>query len=357
MLAVVVLLVSIAQIAQADCGAVAVDDRGERFQLGKLAIGSPGQMVLAGGVTLADCEGAAGSGCHGEDESYGIGRDGLRYYLRAGRLFRISLDDISRYHAPLIGGIYAGEGVGDVRVKINRLATPFPSWSYISFHDGNGPIFSTDLCWQGVGNDRWGIALFHDMNGRLMRIEEAADLSSVSRVGEECLGKVVDDVDDRGSLGEILFGAPVTRSRFPLSLKPWRTCVDDPSQECPGLSAPEDESYQLLIDRYGVRYWASDADIVRKELLDIGHYSRPLIAGIKAGDSHDTVEKKLHSLGGAFPDFDYLPIASDSSYGGDILTDICLRSSNDAVWRYEFDFDKNDRLVEIKQEGGPLPEQ
>jgi hypothetical protein len=353
--AISLLLMSIARIAQGDCSGIVAGNNGESYQLGTLAIGSPRQKILATGVRLIDCKTVAGSGCHGEDEAFGNGPDGLRYYLRRGYLFRVSLDDISRYPAPLIGEIQAGEGVGDVRIKINRLGPQFPPWDYISFHGAMGPIFSTGLCWQGVGKKLWGIALFHDMNGRLIRIEEAADLSSVVRTGQDCPGDVIDDVDDRGSLGEVLYGA--SRSSFPASLKPLRNCSNEPSRECPGLNDPNDESYQTFIDQYGVHYWVNDIEIVRKELLDVMRYPRPLIAGIKAGDSHSEVEKKLHGLGNSFPDFHYSPFTDDQKYSGLILSDICIRSSNDAVWSYEFDFDNKDRLIEIKQAAGPLPEE
>jgi hypothetical protein len=343
-----------ARSAHADCGAISADDKGERYRLGAIAVGASKQEVLKAGIELADCKGSAAAGCQGEDVAFGDGANGLRYYLRDGHVFRLRLDDISHYQGSLIGDVLAGESIGDVRTKINRL-TPAISWSYNSFHGKTNPMFSTDLCWQGAHNSRWAIMLFHNAQGRLVRIEEAADLSSLTRTGRDCPGDVVDDIDDHGSLGQVLFGT--NRSRLPSSLKPMRTCPDDSSQECPGLNIPGDESYQLFIDRYGVRYWANDVEVVRKELLDIKRYPASLIADIKAGDSHEAVEKKLHGLGKGFPDFNYSPVADDPKVGGSILSDICMRSSNDAVWSYEFDFNRNDRLSQIKQEGGPLPEQ
>lgn len=347
------LLVTGIRTALADCRGAA-DGDGASYRLGKLAIGSTRQAVQAALGALRDCSRAADASCEDGEALYADDAQGLRYYLRGDTLVRKALSNPALYPQPLIGGIRAGESIGDVRVKINRLATPFPAWNYDQAHGRTGAIFFTGLCWKGAGKSRWGIALFHDADGALRRVEEFASPLAVARYGRDCPTDPVDLPDVPYSLGAAPLQAAA--ATLPASAKAVHASPDDPARDCDGPT-DDPEAYRAFIDTEGVRYLVNlDGIIVQKELRALQRYRRPLMAGLQPGDPRDVVLRKLAASPAGIaivaPD---APVSEPADSA--ILTHYCLRSSNGSVWAYELDFDQAGRLSGIKQDAGPLLEQ
>lgn len=345
------LLAVSARPAAADCVVADPGQDGAGYRLGDYPIGIAAAELAAVAGPFEDCT-LAQSGCVEGEQQFAAGKDGLRYYLEDGRLVRKTLSTGSSYRKPLIAGLHLGAPLAQSREILARQPLPSGAIDQYDAHGKTGAILYTDLCWQGTGDRRWGLALFHNPDGKLIRIDEFADFVTVDRTGRDCAGDVVDVPDRDYSLGSVPMG--------PLPATPRSAGLHDCSTETAagcGASAPP-EGYRRFVDGAGVGYLVNYIDqIVGKDLQQPAHYHRPLPAGLRAGDDRATVLRKLANAPLLAAQFRDAAAEKPDQPGTELRSRYCLRSSTGRVWAYVLTFDPAGRLSAIAQDGGPLPEQ
>jgi hypothetical protein len=159
-------------------------------------------------------------------------------------------------------------------------------------------------------------------------------VSAEAGAGGRCdNGDVFNDAGDRLSLGSVLMGAGQTS--LPKTVRKL-------SDECPD-SHGMDKDYCVYTDDTGLSYVMRGHEVWRKEARDLFSYSGDIIADVRAGDSVLDVFRKLATLPRKFPQWHYQALEK----GFAIATAPCLRSSNGAVWDYQFIFDGTGKLTSV----------
>ncbi|TXH34402.1 MAG: hypothetical protein E6Q98_18750 [Rhodospirillaceae bacterium] len=141
--------------------------------------------------------------------------------------------------------------------------------------------------------------------------------------------KIFDDIDGRYSLGNIAIGtaqtAFMTRSE---------------AEECYSKSDIEGEC--VYANGSGILYDINlngsieQSTVGQARLDDSSVYHGLLIAGVKLGDTVDTVTQKLRFLPRDFPTWSFTAWSADSHAA--LTTGNCLRSKGGSVWSYVLEF-------------------